>query len=200
MLPLRRRVALACVALGLVLSLGFAASVALVAEDYEYVLAAEILRGQAEDYGLRLANGLPADLPRTHRLSGYLARDVPARYAGYPAGVHEDPARDDVHVGVFDTGAGRMTFIIDLSDIEQLEQRLHLFLAAMVLLGAVLAGWLGWLLSGAAVAPVAPLASAVDARPGRAQPTGPRGATRRRSRDSRHRSRLRPCRCTHRSP
>lgn len=162
-MPLRRRVALAFVALGFVLSLASAAAVALVAEDYEYVLAAEILRGQADDYSLRLANGLPAELPRTHRLSGFRAGDVPPRYADYPVGVHEDPARADVHVGVFETSTGRMTFVIDLSDIEQLEQYLHLFLAAMVVLGTALAGWLGWLLAGTALAPVGRLAASVDA-------------------------------------
>lgn len=162
-MPLRRRVALAFVALGFVLSLVFAIAVVAVTEDYEHVLAGEILRGQAEDYSLRLANGLPAELPRTHRLSGYLGRDVPAAYAGYPPGVSEDPAQDGVHVGVFDTSAGHMAFVIDLRDIEELEQHLNLFLAAMVVLGTALAGWLGWLLAGAALAPVGRLAAAVDA-------------------------------------
>lgn len=176
-MPLRRRVALAFVALGFVLSMGCAAVVAMVADDYEYVIAAEILRGQSEDYSLRLANGLPAQLPRTHRLSGYLARDVPLRYAGYPPGVHEDPARGDVHVGVFDTSGGRMTFVIDLSDIEQMEQHLHVFLAAMVVLGTALAGWLGWMLAGRALAPLGRLADAVDAMPTRPQATALRDRT-----------------------
>jgi signal transduction histidine kinase len=169
--PLRRRVALAFVALGFVLSLVFAIAVVAVTEDYEHVLAAEILRGQAEDYGLRIANDLPAQLPRTHRLSGYLGRDVPARYATYPPGVSEDPALDGVHVGVFDTSAGHMTFVIDLRDIEELEEHLNLFLAAMVVLGTALAGWLGWLLAGRALAPVSRLAAAVDALPTRPQAT-----------------------------
>jgi signal transduction histidine kinase len=176
-MALRRRVALAFVALGFVLSMGCAAVVAMVADDYEYVIAAEILRGQSEDYSLRLANGLPAQLPRTHRLSGYLARDVPLRYAGYPPGVHEDPARGDVHVGVFDTSGGRMTFVIDLSDIEQMEQHLHVFLAAMVVLGTALAGWLGWMLAGRALAPLGRLADAVDAMPTRPQATALRDRT-----------------------
>lgn len=176
-MPLRRRVALAFVTLGFVLSLAFAAAVALVAEDYEYELAAEILQGQADDYGLRLANGLPATLPRTHRLSGYLGADVPARYADYPPGVHEDPVLGDVHVGVFDTGSGRMTFVVDLSDIERLEQYLHVFLAAMVVLGTALAGWLGWLLAGTALAPVARLAASVDALTASPASTSLRDAT-----------------------
>ena len=175
--PLRRRVALAFVALGFVLSLVFAIAVVAVTEDYEHVLASEILRGQAEDYGLRLANGLPAELPRTHRLSGYLAHDVPATYAAYPTGVTEDPASDGVHVGVFDTSAGRMTFVVDLSDIEQLERHLNLFLAAMVALGTALAGWLGWWLAGRALAPVGRLAAAVDALPTQPEATALREST-----------------------
>jgi signal transduction histidine kinase len=176
-MALRRRVALACVALGLVLCTGCAVVLAVVADDYEYVLAAEILRGQSDDYSLRLANGLPVQLPRTHRLSGYLARDVPPRYAGFPPGVHEDPAQDDVHIGVFDTSSGRMTFVIDLSDIEQMEQHLHAFLAAMVVLGTALAGWLGWVLAGRALAPVGRLAAAVDGMPTQPQPTALRDGT-----------------------
>ena len=164
-MPLRRRVALAFLALGLLLSLVFAIAVAVVAEDYEHVLAAEILSGQAEDYGLRIANGLPAQLPRTHRLSGYLRRDVPERYAAYPPGVSEDPTNGGVHVGVFDTSAGRMAFVIDLRDIEELEEHLNLVLAAIVVLGTALAGWLGWWLAGRAIAPVGRLAAAVDALP-----------------------------------
>ena len=175
--PLRRRVARAVVALGFALSLVFAIAVAAVAEDYEHVIAAEILRGQAEDYSLRLANGLPAELPRTHRLSGYLGRDIPAHYAAYPDGVTEDPGDNGVHVGVFDTSAGHMAFVIDLRDIEELEQHLNLVLAAMVVLGTTLAGWLGWLLAGTALAPVGRLAASVDALPTRPQATALRDTT-----------------------
>lgn len=164
-MPLRRRVALACLALGFVLSLLFAIAVVVVAEDYEHLLAAEILSGQAEDYGLRIANGLPAQLPRTHRLSGYVRQDIPPRYAAYPPGISEDPAEGGLHVGIFDTGAGRMAFVIDLRDIEELEEHLNLLLAAIVVLGTALAGWLGWWFAGRAIAPVGRLAAAVDALP-----------------------------------
>jgi signal transduction histidine kinase len=85
--------------------------------------------------------------------------------------VHEDPDSDGIHVGVFDTSAGRLVFVIDLSDIEQIERHLNLFLAAMVLLGTAIAGWLGWMFAGAALAPVARLASAVDALPAQPAPT-----------------------------
>ena len=176
-LSLRRRVALACLALGFLLSLLFAISVVVVAEDYEHVIAAEILSGQAEDYGLRIANGLPAQLPRTHRLSGYLRRDIPPRYAAYPPGISEDPAEDGVHVGVFDTSAGRMAFVIDLRDIEELEVHLNLMLAAIVVLGTALAGWLGWWFAGRAIAPVGRLAAAVDALPTTPRHTALRATT-----------------------
>jgi signal transduction histidine kinase len=161
LVSLRNRVAWASAALGLVMCLLFGFAVVAVAEDYEYILAKEILRGQAEDYSLRLANGLPVNLPRTQRLSGYLARP-PAQYAAFPNGVHEDPAHDGVHVGVFDTQAGRMYFVIDLGDIEALEQHLNIFLALMSLLGVAVSAWLGWLFAGRALAPVGALADAVD--------------------------------------
>lgn len=164
-LPLRRRVALALTALGFLLSTLFAIATVAVTEDYEYVIANEILRGQAEDYGLRLSNGLPAQLPKTHRLSGYVRADVPARYAGFPLGVHEDDADDSVHVGVFDTSAGRLYFTIDLSDIETLELHLSWGVAGMVVFGTLLAGLIGWHFAGASLKPLGRFAQAVDALP-----------------------------------
>ena len=164
-LPLRRRVALALTALGFLLSTLFAAATIAVTEDYEYVIANEILRGQAEDYSLRLSNGLPAQLPRTHRLSGYVRADVPARYAGFPLGVHEDEADDSVHVGVFDTSAGRLYFTIDLSDIEALEVHLSWGVVGMVVFGTLLAGLVGWHFAGTALKPLGRFAQAVDALP-----------------------------------
>lgn len=166
-MPLRRRVALAFTALGFCLSLVFSVAVVAVAEDYEHVLASEILRGQAEDYGLRLSNGLPAQLPQTHRLSGYRAGDpgLPPAYMHLPPGVHEDESSGGMHIGVFDTAAGRLIFVIDLSDIETLELHLNWFLAGMILLGTALSGWLGWWLAGSALKPVRALAGEVDALP-----------------------------------
>ncbi|UHQ19556.1 HAMP domain-containing protein [Lysobacter sp. KIS68-7] len=161
---LRKRVAWASAALGLVMCVLFGLGVVAVAEDYEHILAKEILRGQAEDYGLRIANGLPAHLPRTQRLSGYLLRPPP-QYAGFAPGVHEDPDHEGIHVGVFDTRAGRLYFVIDLGDIEATEQHLNIFLILMTLLGVAVGGWLGWLFAGRALAPVGALADEVDRLP-----------------------------------
>ena len=172
-LPLRRRFTLLATLLGLLLSALAACSVALVAEDYEYIIATEVLRGQAEDYGLRLSNGLQAELPRTQRLSGYRIDDprMPPAYARFPPGVREDPANEDIHVGVFDTSAGRLVFTIDLGDIETLERHLHLMVAGTILLGTLLAGWLGWWLSGIAIRPLRDFAAAVEGLPVQPQPT-----------------------------
>lgn len=164
-LSLRRRVTVVSLLLGLLLSVLFAAAVNVVAEGYEHILAAEILKGQAEDYSLRIANGLPAQLPATHRLSGYRSVEVPVQYAAAALGISEAEPDDGVHVGVFDTGAGRLTFVIDLRDIEVLERYLDLFLLVTAVMGTALAGWLGWVLGGAALAPIRRLAGAVDALP-----------------------------------
>lgn len=171
--PLRRRVALGFTLLGLVLSLVFAIVAVFIAEDYEHIIATEILKGQAEDYSLRLANHLAAELPRTHRLSGYRADapDTPPAYSRLATGIHEDIQDDGTHLGVFDTSAGRLIFVIDLSDIEAMEEHLNLFLAGLVLLGTALAGWLGWWFSGVALRPVGRLVEAVDALPVQPQPS-----------------------------
>ncbi len=44
-IPLRRRVALVCATLGLLLSVAFAAAAVRLAEDYEEILLIEFLRG-----------------------------------------------------------------------------------------------------------------------------------------------------------
>lgn len=166
-MALRTRFTLLATLLGFVLSGLAALTTVSMTEDYEYVLANEILRGQAEDYGLRLANGLPAQLPRTQRLSGYRmdSPELPQPYAAYPLGVREDAANHDTHVGVFETAAGRLVFTIDLGDIETLEIHLRLLVIALVAIGTLLAGWLGWLLSGIALKPVRVLAEQVDGLP-----------------------------------
>lgn len=158
---LRRRVALAFAALGLVMSGLLVGAVLIVTDDYESLLAAEILRGQADDYALQLANGLPAALPQTQRLSGYRGR-VPAWLASLPPGMHEDLQYEGQHVGVFDTTAGRLYFVIDLGDIERLEQHLDAWLAAFVALGVATSAALGWWLAGGALRPLRRLAASVE--------------------------------------
>ncbi|MGO4549700.1 sensor histidine kinase [Lysobacter sp. 2RAF19] len=167
---LRRRVTFACAMLGLVMTLLFSAAVIAITEDYEHIIAKEVLRGQAEDYSLRIANRLRVELPRTQRLSGYLTRP-PADLARFGPGVHEDDRHEGIHVGVFDTAAGRMWFSIDLGDIETLEVHLRILLAGMVLAGVALGGGLGWIFAGRALAPVKALSNAVDALPVAPSPT-----------------------------
>lgn len=172
-LPLRWRFALLATLLGLLLS-GLAALVLMrAAYDDEYIVSREILRGQAEDYGRRLAQGQSAQLPQTQRLRGYRVHDpaLPRAYAGFPLGVHEDPADADIHVGVFDTAAGRLVFVIDLGDIEAMERHMRLLMGLIIGLGALLSGWLGWVFSGIALRPLQALARAVDALPAQPQPT-----------------------------
>ena len=164
-MTLHRRVVLGAMLLGFVLSTLCAFAAVWVAEDYEHVMAHELLRGQAEDYSLRLANHLPATLPQTQRLNGYLANasHLPRGFAGLPPGMHELDGSDGLHIGVFDTSAGRLVFSIDLSDIEALEQHLNLVLATMIVIGTLAAGGLGGLLGRAALTPVRRLVEQVDA-------------------------------------
>lgn len=172
-LPLRWRFALLAMLLGLLLS-GLAALVVMrAAHDNEYIVSGEILRGQAEDYGRRLAQGQPVQLPQTQRLRGYRLHDpaLPRAYTRYPLGVHEDPQDPDTHVGVFDTAAGRLVFVIDLGDIEAMERHMRLLMGLIIGLGALLSGWLGWVFAGIALRPLQALARAVDALPAQPQPT-----------------------------
>ena len=171
-LPLRLRVTLLYIVLGLVMSVLFAAMVTFIAEQYERVLVGEILSSEAEDYAARLRSEPDAILPRSSRLSGYVRHkdgsgEVPDALAALPPGVHESVHEDEdgLHMAVFDTDVGRLYFVINISDIERLERYIHVVLAAIVVLGTLVGAWLGWLLSGAVVGPVRRLADAVEGLP-----------------------------------
>ncbi len=164
--PLRLRVTLLYVLLGLVMSLLFAWTVRFITEDYENVVVAEILRSQANDYSARLGVEPDAILPRSRRLSGYVRHhdgsgEVPDVLAALAPGVHEFEAQGQ-QAAVFDTDVGRLYFVIDLQDIEQLEQHMAWILVGVVLLGTLFSAWLGWILSSSVVRPVQRLADAVD--------------------------------------
>lgn len=169
---LRWRVTLATAALGATLSILFAVAIWFTAEDYESILITEILRSEAQDYTLALASNADAPLPRSHRLSGYLRHkdgsgQVPPDLLPLRPGMYEEEVglAGDVTIGVFDIAQGRLYFVVDLTDIEELEQHLIYILAAVIILGSALAAWLGWLLSGLSLQPVRRLAAAVDALP-----------------------------------
>ncbi|HVH33412.1 MAG TPA: histidine kinase dimerization/phospho-acceptor domain-containing protein [Tahibacter sp.] len=174
-LSLRRRVALAYATLGFCLSLIFAFATMYLTEDYEYIVLSEVLQGQAEEFAARLRVDPQAVLPRAGQLSGYMRRvdgsgAIPSEFAALAPGVYEldDGNR---HVGVFDTEAGRLYFVIDIGTIEALERHLGAFMLTVVLLGTALSGWAGWMLAGRTIAPVKRLADAVDALPARPLPT-----------------------------
>lgn len=172
-LSLRRRSMIAFTFLGFVLSLGFSLATDWMADKYESTLALEFLQSQAEDYSAQLVVDPATPLPRTRRLKAYLQRgltlgDIPAAYAGLQPGYYEMPDKDgssDVHVGVFDTKAGRLYFVIDLSAIERFEKLLDWAIVAVLVLGTSLSGWLGWLLADNVLRPVRTLAKAVDTLP-----------------------------------
>lgn len=171
-LSLRRRATIAFTLMGLVLSLMFAFTIDWIADDYESTIVEEVLQSQAEDYDARLAKDPAAALPRTRRLSGYLRRgnepgDVPSAYRDLSPGFYEaaDEDASGAHIGVFDGSAGRLYFVIDLSAIETFERHLHWTIAAVLVLGTAISGWLGWLLAGGALRPVRDLAKAVDSLP-----------------------------------
>lgn len=171
-LPLRMRVTLLFIVLGLVMSVLFAAMVSFIAERYEHLLIEEMLGSQAEDYAARLRGEPDAILPRSSRLNGYVRHkdgsgQVPDALAALPPGVHESlhEDQDGLHMGVFDTDVGRLYFVINISDIERLERYIEAVLAAVVVLGTLVGAWLGWLLSGAVVGPVRRLADVVEGLP-----------------------------------
>lgn len=171
-IPLRTRVTLLYTLMGLILSVLFTGAVLFVAEDYEDVILGQVLGSQAQDFADRVQHTPEIELPRGENLSVYLRRadgsgTVPEAFASLPPGIHESGVADEegLHIGVFDTVAGRFYLAIDLMDIEVLEGHLRVFLLAIVVLGTLVSAWLGALLSGRVIQPVRHLAEAVEQLP-----------------------------------
>ncbi len=178
-LPLRLRALLLAMAMGLILSLLFAAAVVVVTERYEHVLVATLLQDQAELHAARLRAGSETLLPDSTRQRSYLrplhddADRIPAHLTGLPPGIHEVYRDDDegLHIGVFDTTSGRLYLEVDLADAETLEQFQWRIALIIVAGGIAISAALGWWLARGIAQPVRRLADAVDALPDQPQPT-----------------------------
>lgn len=177
---LRWRVTLAFGLLGAVLSGLFAGATTVITEHYEQVLLDGMLGSVATDiYAHFDQDGDdPLVLPQSHTLTGFLRHadgsgEVPEEYASLPLGIHEVDLGDepDLRVGVFELNGDRLYLVINLDDVESLETGLEEILTAIVLIGTLIAAWLGWHFAGRAIAPVRRLAEAVEALPTHAQPT-----------------------------
>lgn len=164
-LTLRQRVALAYGLIGLALSLCFALAATFVAEDYEHILIDAMLEGQAREYLAALAKDPDGRLPRSPGFSAYREREAPQALRGLGAGVHEITLddRDGLHAASFGDGDRRLVLLVDVNEIEALEAYLVRLMILVVLVGAAVSAWLGWILSGRTVEPVLRLADAVDA-------------------------------------
>lgn len=178
-LPLRLRALLLAVAMGIALSVLFAASVVTITERYEHVLVAALLQDQAGMQAARLAADPDAVLADSARLRAHLRRlgdatnRIPAHLAQLPPGIHELHSADDhgLHVGVFETANGRLYLEVDLADVEALEQFQRRIVLLIIVAGIVISTALGWWLARSVSRPVRSLADAVDALPDQPQAT-----------------------------
>lgn len=167
-LSFRARVMLLGTGMGLLLSLVFAAAAVLITERYEHVLVGALLQDQADALAQRLAENPQAQLASSARQRAHLrplgrSGNVPAHLAALTPGVHEaEGDSDGLHIGVFDTPAGRIYLEVDLRDIEALEGYLLRILLLVIVAGALFSALLGWGLSRRATRPLRRLADAVD--------------------------------------
>lgn len=164
----RARVMWLATGMGLLMSLVFALAAVLIIERYEHVLVGALLQDQADAWAQRLAEDPTARLPSSGLQHAHLrpigARgNIPPYLANLPPGVHEaSGVRDGVHIGVFDTRAGRVYLEIDLREIEALERYLLHILLTVIAVGALLSTLLGWWLARSATRPLRRLAGAVE--------------------------------------
>lgn len=167
---LRRRVAIACGLVGLVLSVVFAATTTWVAEDYEYILIEAMLAGQARTWQAQIDRDPAVALPVTPGFAVYREADAPPELAALGPGVHEieeNGVDEGLTVAAFGAPGERLVLAVEVGEIERLERYLAAFMVAVVVLGTTLAAWLGWLLARRATWPVTRLAQAVAALPPR---------------------------------
>lgn len=177
---LRWRVTFAFGLLGAVLSGLFAAATIFITEDYEDVLVDGIISSIAAEIATHhtRSSGEPLVLPHSHTVTGFLRHangsgSVPEEYAALPLGIQdvELDEKRNWRVGVFALDGDRLYLAINLADVESLETGLDKTLVVIVVIGTLIAAWLGWLFAGHTIAPVRRLAEAVEALPTRAQPT-----------------------------
>ncbi len=166
-LPLRVRLGLSFGAAGFVFSLLFAVSVFAIAERYEHILIAEVLRAEADQFRERLGVEPATTLPSGPHLRGYrLAGDgdaLPAALRTLPDGVHEIGDDDGVHAAAFEIDGERFVFVIDTGEIDALERFLWRILAVIVVIGAGLSAALGAWMAATGLRPLQRLVEAVDA-------------------------------------
>lgn len=164
----RARVMLLATGMGLLMSLLFAVAAVVITEHYEHVLVEALLKDQANAWAERLAEDPQATLPSSGLQRAHLrplgsTGNIPAHLAALSPGVHEsEGGSDGLHIGVFDTSAGRIYLEIDLRDIEALERYLLRILLAVIAAGALLSALLGWWLARSATRPLRRLANAVE--------------------------------------
>ncbi|MBS0462613.1 MAG: HAMP domain-containing histidine kinase [Proteobacteria bacterium] len=169
---LRMRVMVYCAALGGAIGICMAFVAEAISDHNELLLVNEEMEAEL---GVQIAeHGEDPDdsrLPRGPWKSVYIDRrnqppTSPTWAQAMPPGVTElDPGihgKDDRFIAIRDTPIGRVTMIAGLPDSPARERRFAEELAAMVLLGVILGGWLGRMLAGSMLSPVLRLSHEVD--------------------------------------
>lgn len=174
-LSLRARIALACVGIGLVLSVVFAGATVYMTEDIESIIAKDILQGESST-SIAWPVGPSGSTAPDRALHRYVARGgdrrgIPAEFRDLPDGLQEYTGADDGErmVKIFSANGDRVYITLDLGSIDALEDRLDFALVLIIIGGTAISGGLGWWLAGRSVSPVSQLVAAVRGLP--IQPT-----------------------------
>ena len=169
-LGLRRRILLAFLLFGLILSGGFAALAYVSMDDFESLVVRQLIRSEMQEVieSRRLDPDSP--LPSSARLHAHIVPlakldTLPASLRSLPLGIRvmDEDGEHETYVAVEDVEGQRLFYFIGMADVAERERLVQRILVAIVILGTLASGALGLLFGGYLVSPVQRLARWMDA-------------------------------------
>lgn len=168
---LRARIALGLLGYTLLLAATIVSIGAAMHESFEWMVLRAQLDGEMAVYLQQRAHQPDAVLPRSGKLSSYVAtpgsnaiRQLPKALHLLPPGLHDDILVDGVQSAVIvrEVDGQRIYMLLDVSTLESEEQMVATLLLIFSLLGAAVLVWVVWTLAGRLVRPVAELSLDID--------------------------------------
>lgn len=169
-LGLRKRIVVAFVLFGLLLSSGFAAVAYFSMDDFEGIVVRQLLKSEMQQVIESRRVDPDNPLPSSRRMHAHVVPlatvdTLPTSLASLPPGIHvlDEDGEHETYVDVQDAAGQRFFYFIGLGDVAERERFVQWLLAAIVILGTLASGGLGLLFAGYLISPVQRLARWMDA-------------------------------------